>query len=66
MNELAKKKRKLTQEEKEWIAHEEGWDEGYNAGIVDFEAVEREKEKLRKKGFTIVGDKKDAENEKSV
>lgn len=61
VNELAKKKRKLTPEEKEWVAHEEGYEEGYNSGITDFAAVEREKEKLRKKGLTIVGDK-----EKSV
>lgn len=53
---MTKKKRKLTPEEKEWEAYEKGWDEGYNAGIVDFEAVEREKAKLRKKGVPVIGE----------
>lgn len=50
------KKKKQTAEEREWKAYEEGWKEGYDDGIVDFEAVEREKEKLRKKGLKIIGD----------
>lgn len=63
---MTEQKRKLTAEEREWEAHEKGWHEGYNSGIVDFVAVEREKEKLRKRGLTIVGDKKDADKKKRV
>lgn len=47
---------KKTKEEKEWEAYEKGWDEGYEAGVVDFEEVEKRKIELRKKGFTIIGD----------
>lgn len=45
-------------ENREWEAHEEGFDEGYSAGIVDFEAVEKEKQKLRDKGIPVYDDKK--------
>lgn len=53
-----KNKPKPTDEEKEWIDYEKGWDDGYESGITDFEAVEREKEKLRRKGIPVIGDKK--------
>lgn len=55
---MGENERVLTPEEKEWIAFEEGWTGGYNAGIVDFKAVKREKEKLRKQGHAIVGDER--------
>lgn len=44
----------ITVEEKEWIAYEEGWKEGYQDGILNFEATEKEKEKLRGKGLKVV------------
>jgi hypothetical protein len=47
---------KMTAEEREWIAHEEGFDEGYEAGVVDFEEVERRKAELRAKGMSVIGD----------
>jgi hypothetical protein len=50
---------KETAEEREWTAYEEGYEEGWLAGIVDFEAVENEKQKLRKRGIPIIGDKKE-------
>lgn len=45
---------KLTQEEREWMAHEEGWNEGYEAGVVDFEEVERRKAQFRAKGIPVI------------
>jgi hypothetical protein len=45
---------KQTQEEREWQAHEEGFDEGYQSGIVDFEAVKAEIKKLRDKGLSVI------------
>jgi len=45
---------KKTAEEKEWEAHERGWDEGYEAGVCDFSEVERRKELLRKKGIPVM------------
>jgi len=43
-----------TSEEKEWNAYEEGWNQGYQDGIRDFIAVEREKNKLREKGLKVI------------
>lgn len=47
---------KQTSEEKEWEAHEQGFDEGYDAGADDFEEVARRKAKLRAKGIPVIGD----------
>lgn len=47
---------KETPEEREWAAHEKGWDEGYEAGVVDFEEVERRKAEFRAKGIPVIGD----------
>jgi hypothetical protein len=46
---------KLTPEEREWIAHEEGWNEGYESGVVDFEEVEKRKAQFRAKGIPVIG-----------
>jgi hypothetical protein len=42
-----------TQEEKEWFAHEEGYVEGFEDGVNDFEEVERRKAQLRRKGIPV-------------
>jgi len=47
---------KQTAEEKEWEAYENGYDEGYEAGVVDFEEVARRKAQLRAKGIPVMGD----------
>jgi len=44
----------INTEEQEWEAHERGWDEGYEAGVVDFEEVEKRKQLLRKKGLPVM------------
>lgn len=44
----------MSEEEEGWMAYEAGWDEGYDEGIVDFVASEREKKKLRDKGIPVI------------
>lgn len=36
----------MSEEEREWMAYEEGWDEGYQDGILDFTASDRERQKI--------------------
>lgn len=45
--------KKKTQEEKSWEDYEMGWNEGYNDGVTDFLEVEKQKQKLRKKGVPV-------------
>lgn len=47
---------KQTSEEKSWSDYEKGYDEGYNAGVVDFAEVEKRKAELRAKGLKVIGD----------
>lgn len=44
----------MSEEEREWMAYEAGWEEGYIDGVNDFGASNREKEKLRAKGVTTI------------
>lgn len=45
------------QEQREWEAHEAGWREGYEDGVMDFVEVERRKALLRAKGIPVIGDR---------
>jgi hypothetical protein len=49
--------KKLSQEEREWVAFEEGYSLGYESGVLDFEESNRRKEILRRKGISVIGDK---------
>jgi len=44
----------ISDEEREWIAHEEGYVEGYRDGTHDFVAVARIVAEMRRRGLPVI------------